>query len=297
MKIFRYLFEAMVAYGIYGISRLLSVEASSYLVGNFTKLIGPLLKAHKIAKKNLAFAFPEKSDKERAVLLDKVWENLGRAVGEFSFIGQCDKEQFKQYVEVEHEEILSEYLVKGKPAIFFSAHLANWELAPKTAAIHGTPLALVYRPSNNPLVEKLVRYVRRSYQSESIAKGKAGARDIMRCLKEGQPVGMLLDQKMNDGIAVPFFGRKAMTASAVVNLAKRFQCPVIPAQIIRKTGVNFKVIIHKPLVAKQIGDDKQDSYDFMCQINDMIEGWVRQHPEQWFWVHNRWPKEEPKEEK
>ncbi len=292
MKIFRYFFEAVVAYGIYGISRLLPVEASSYLVGNFTKLIGPLLKAHKIAKKNLAFAFPEKSDKERAILLDKVWENLGRAVGEFSFIGQCDKEQFKQYVEVEHEEILSEHLVKGKPAIFFSAHLANWELAPKTAAIFGTPLALVYRPSNNPLVEKLVKYVRRSYQSESIAKGKAGARDIMRCLKEGQPVGMLLDQKMNDGIAVPFFGRDAMTASAVVNLARRFQCPVIPAQIIRKNDVSFKVIIHKPLVAKQTGDDKQDSYDFMCQINDMIEDWVRQHPDQWFWVHNRWPKEE-----
>lgn len=290
MKSLRYLFEALLAYLSYGVVRCLPVGVASWSIGTLAKLIGPYLKAHRTAEKNLTTIFPEMQDKERRDLLAKMWENLGRTVGEFSYIGRASASDYEKIVTLEGKENIEKYLASGQAAIFFSAHMANWELAPKTAAISGTPLALVYRPSNNPLVEKLVKDVRACYQSEAIAKGMSGARDIMKCLKNGQPVGMLLDQKMNDGIAVPFFGRDAMTAPAVATLARKFKCPVIPAQIIRLEGVRFKVIVHPPLYANDSGDASKDTYDFMCQINRTMEGWIRQHPEQWFWVHNRWPK-------
>ncbi len=290
MKKLRYMIEAALAALSYALLRILPVTVSSYIFGKLARLIGPLFKANKTANKNLKHAFPEMEEDVRASLIKDMWENLGRTVGEFSYIGRCNKEEFERVVQVQGAEYLKEHLAAGKRVIFFSAHMANWELAPKTAAIYGTPLALVYRPSNNPMVEKIIKHVRKSYQSESIAKGRAGAKEILRCLKNGQAVGMLLDQKMNDGIPIPFFGRDAMTAPAVATLAKKFECPVIPAQIIRTNGVGFRVIVHPPMYVNDTGDATADTVNFMTQINQMIEGWVREHPDQWFWVHNRWPK-------
>lgn len=292
MKSIRYICEALVAYGFYAILCCLPASWASAMLGWLAVKMGPFFKAHRIAKQNLQRVFPEKTEADIREILRKMWNNLGRTVGEFPFMASCSEKEFYEKVTIENEDYLKQYFKKGQPVIFFSAHLGNWELAPKTAAIYGQPLALVYRPSNNPLVEKLVHHVRRHYQSEAIPKGLSGARDVMRCLKQGKSVGMLLDQKMNDGIAVPFMGRDAMTAPAVASLAKKFKCPVIPAQVIRLDGVRFKVVIHPPLFATESGDSKEDTYQFMLRINQLMESWVREHPEQWFWVHNRWPKDQ-----
>ncbi len=294
MKSFRYVLEAILAFLSYGIISLLPVRLASFLLGKFACLIGPNLKAHQTARENLTKAFPHMNETECKDILHRMWENLGRTIGEVAYISRCSYGDYQRFVEVEGVEYLTKFLKQGQAAIFFSAHIANWELTAKTAAMYGTPLALVYRPSNNMWIEKLVMHVRKHYQATAIAKGFAGAREVIKCLKEGQPIGMLLDQKMNDGIAVPFFGRNAMTAPAVANLARKFKCPVIPAQIIRKQGVKFKVVIYPPLYPQNSGDAAADTLAFMTQINQMMEKWIRENPEQWFWVHNRWPKNSPK---
>jgi len=100
---------------------------------------------------------------------------------------------------------------------------------------------------------------------------------------------MLVDQKMNNGIAVPFFGRPAMTAPALAQLALRFDCPVVPARVVRLNGAHFQLIVYPPLEVAKTGDREHDTLTLMTQVNTMIEGWIRERPEQWLWLHNRWP--------
>jgi KDO2-lipid IV(A) lauroyltransferase len=102
---------------------------------------------------------------------------------------------------------------------------------------------------------------------------------------------MLVDQKMNDGIAVPFFDRPAMTASAVAELALKFRCPVVPLRCERLGGAHFRVTALPPLLLPDTGDRIADSYSLMLNINQLIESWIREHPEQWLWLHRRWPAE------
>lgn len=291
MKQIRYFLEACVAYLFYGVFRLLPMKWASAVAGKLARYVGPKLSlSQKVADKNLQRAMPELTAEDRQRIIADMWENLGRVIGEFPHLGGMSAEKYHHLVDVKGEEILPEFLASDKPAIFIAAHLGNWEFAPKTAAVYGAPLALVYRPANNPYVEKLIHFVRRHYQTKPIAKGVTGARQILSELKAGRPIGMLVDQKMNDGIAVPFFGRDAMTAPALATLARKFKCPVIPAQIIRKGGGRFETVVHTPIYVSQSDNAEQDIYDFMLTVNQMIEGWIRENPAQWFWVHNRWPK-------
>ena len=112
----------------------------------------------------------------------------------------------------------------------------------------------------------------------------------MKALREGKHVGMLVDQKMNDGIAAPFFGIEAMTAPALAMMALRFKCPVIPARVIRTRGAHFRIELSPPIYAEETGDKNADIRAFTARVNGILEAWIREHPDQWLWLHNRWPK-------
>ena len=100
---------------------------------------------------------------------------------------------------------------------------------------------------------------------------------------------MLADQKMNDGIAVPFFGRPAMTTSALASLALRFECDVLPARVERLGGAHFRLTVFPPLSLARSGDHHADVDTLMARVNETLEVWIRDRPEQWFWLHRRWP--------
>jgi KDO2-lipid IV(A) lauroyltransferase len=125
---------------------------------------------------------------------------------------------------------------------------------------------------------------------EMIAKGPSGVRGLIKAIKSGNSIAMLVDQKMNDGIEVPFFGKPAMTANAIAKLSLQYNYPIIPCQIIRTKGSYFKAVIHPPIDYSKSGEAEKDCYNIMLKINQVIEGWVRENPEQWFWFHNRWKK-------
>ena len=108
-------------------------------------------------------------------------------------------------------------------------------------------------------------------------------------LAEGRHLALLVDQKMNDGIAVPFFGRDAMTAPAAAQLALRFGCAIMPARVERLHGARFRITMSPPIAAPRTGDRHADMRAIMGEINRVIEGWVRERPEMWLWLHRRWP--------
>src|SRR5215831_8894392 len=129
----------------------------------------------------------------------------------------------------------------------------------------------------------------RGDRGEFIPKGPIAARRAIAALRRGMHLGLLADQKMNDGIPVPFFGRPAMTAPALAALALRFDCDVLPARVERLTGAQFRLTVFPALPLSRTGDSHADTAALMAQVNGILESWVRDRPEQWFWVHQRWP--------
>ena len=150
----------------------------------------------------------------------------------------------------------------------------------------------VYRGLNNPWLDRLLGRYRAALGSRYHAKGATAARAMVAALKRGDSVGILVDQKLNEGIALPFFGRDAMTSTAPAKLALRFRAPVLCIRLERLGGANFRLTVRPPLPLPDSGDADADTESVTRQINAVVEGWIRERPEQWLWLHRRWPREE-----
>jgi len=172
--------------------------------------------------------------------------------------------------------------------IFFSGHLANWEIAMLAGVQYGIPVAQIYRGGNNPLLDRMIARFRGD-GAELIPKGTVAPRRAIAALRRGTHLTLLADQKMNDGIPVPFFGRLAMTAPALAVLALRFDCDVLPTRVERVDGVRFRLTVFPPLALLQSGEPDADAAALMARVNAILESWIRDRPEQWLWVHRRWP--------
>lgn len=285
---FRYRLEAMIARTLWSLFRALPVDMASTVGGTLLGWIGPLTKQHRIARRNLERAFPEKSPEEIDVLLRDMWNNLGRSLGE---VPNMDRilDRAAGRVVVEGATHIVDMKNDGKPGLFASAHLANWEVGGLAVAREGLRGHVFYRAANNPLINELYAKIRSMVGGEQLPKGRDGARRALQLLKQGEHLGVMVDQKMNDGIAVPFFGRPAMTAPAIAQLAYRFDCPVIPVQVVRTGAARFVVTVHPPLEVSKDLPPQEAQYQMMVTVNTFLEDWIRQNPAQWLWVHRRWP--------
>ena len=281
--------EAGFAFLFYWLFRSLPIDISSGLAGWIARNIGPKLKVSMVAQQNLKRAFPEITPQDLKRTITEMWDNLGRVVGEYPHLPILLKQGGGQRVEIigaEHIDMLRD---DNKPGIFFMAHIGNWEFSGLASEARNLPVDRVYRQANNPLTEWLLRRGRAGVDGPLIPKGRAGAKKIIKSLKAGNHLAMLVDQKMNDGISVPFFGIEAMTAPAIAQLALRFDCPVVPVRVKRLNGAYFQVIVKPPLSFSPSGNQKPDIHEFMKLVNLEIESWIRETPGQWLWVHNRWP--------
>jgi Kdo2-lipid IVA lauroyltransferase/acyltransferase len=172
--------------------------------------------------------------------------------------------------------------------IFFSGHIANWEIAALAAVQYGISVAQIYRAANNPLVDRMIARFRGD-RGEFIPKGPVAARRAIAALRCGTHLTMLADQKMNDGISVPFFGRPAMTAPALAVLALRFDCDVLPVRVERLDGAHFRLTVFPPLPLSRSGEPHAEAAALMARVNATLEVWIRDRPEQWLSLHRRWP--------
>ncbi|BAE52898.1 lysophospholipid acyltransferase family protein [Paramagnetospirillum magneticum] len=278
--------EALGARAVWALFAALPVDAASGLGGWLGRSVGPLLGGvNRIARKNLKAAFPEKSEAEITVIIRGMWDNIGRVAGEFPHLDKIANERV-ELVGAEYIDLLRD---DGQPGIFISGHVGNWEINGAVAALRGLPLHLVYRAANNPHVEDLYRKGRASISTTMIQKGPEGARQALMVLKKGGHLGMLVDQKMNDGVPVPFFGRDAMTAPAQAAFATRFKCPLVPARVERIGGAHFRVTVLPPMDFPHTNDNHEDNRLLLVRINALLEEWIRERPDQWLWVHRRWP--------
>ena len=279
---------AAVAVG-YAVFAALPLDAASALGGWLARTFGPKLGLSRRAAANIGKAFPAKPPTEVAAIVRGMWDNLGRVAAEYPHLGEIGIYGGEGRIQVVGAENVDRMRDDGRPGIFFSGHLANWEILSLAATQRGVPLERIYRAANNRLVEWLYRRRGVGVEGALIPKGAAGARQLVRSLEKGKHLGMLVDQKMNDGIAVPFFGHDAMTAPALADLALRFDCPVVPARVERLDGARFRITIYAPMELARTADRRADLAAAMAKVNALFERWVRERPEQWLWLHNRWP--------
>lgn len=289
-KYIRYPFEGILMVVIFPLVCILPFSWTSALFGVLTSAFGRFSKISRRAVKNYQMFFPRATQQEAALLVDKVWNNFGRSIGEYHKLRLYNVYESERF-EVQGVEHIDRLIEDGKPGIIFSAHLASWEPAIMAATQRGLKLSQLYRTLNNPYVDKIVRWGQERIGQEVLTKGSKDGRRLVQVLKEGGHLFMLVDQKMNNGIAVPFMGRLAMTPPAPARLALKFDCPLVPARVERIDGkARFRITYYPPLSYERTGDLNRDVYQIMKQVNETIEGWIRERPEQWLWLHQRWPK-------
>lgn len=280
----RYALETFCAYVFYGFFRILPVEMASGTGAALMGAIGPRMGVTRVAQKNLDLAFPEKSAAEKTQIIKEMWQNLGRVIAEYPHLDRIWKN-----VELVGQEHLQDARDSGDAVIFWSGHLGNWEVTPMAARKNGIDIQLVYRKPNNPGVDGLLRHARSKTGAVGhIAKGAAGAREIFSCLRKKGAVGILIDQKLSEGVAIPFFGQDALTTTAVAQFALRLGCRLHPTCVERLDKTKMQVTIYPQTPVPATGDAEADLHQLMQAMNNQLEGWIRARPQDWLWIHKRW---------
>jgi Kdo2-lipid IVA lauroyltransferase/acyltransferase len=252
----------------------------------------------KIAERNLSMALPELGQEEKHLVVRGFFMNLGRLLGEFTQLPKLNRNNISNVVVYDGFENYASSVQRGKGTLFLTAHFGAWELCPFAHAVYGYPLKFVVRPIDNPLIDRLVNHYRTFSGNEIIAK-KNSLRDILEALKKNQGVGILIDQNTTPdaGIFADYFNIPACTTPSLAAIALRTDATVVPGVLIwdeklRKHRLHFE----RPVELVRTGRTQIDIAKNTLRFNQILEGLVRQYPDQWLWGHRRW-KTRPPEEK
>ena len=278
---------------LFAFARAIGPERSSDLGGWIARVLGPLVPAHRTAMANLRAAYPDKSEAEIRGIAGSAWANLGRTGAEYAHLGALldyDPDNPEagrtEVVGIEHFLALRD---DGKPGLIFSAHLGNWELPAICAARFGLEATAVFRPPNDPGVARIVHEVRSGTMGGLAASAGQGAAFAMTgVIERGGHLGQLIDQHFTRGIPVDFMGRPAFANPLLAKLARHYDCPVHGVRVIRLGGHRFRLELTPPLVLPRDPDGLVDVAGAVQAMQRVVEGWVREHPEQWLWMHRRW---------
>jgi KDO2-lipid IV(A) lauroyltransferase len=285
MKTLRYAGEAALLTLLLGLCGLLPVDAASAMGGWLGRTVGPRLAASRKALDNLKHAMPELDEPARSQVIRDMWDNLGRVMTEYPHLEKIARTR----TTVTNMELFDRVRDDGKPAIFIAAHLANWEVLGPTASIQcGFPLDVVYRAPNNPWSDRLLKKMRAIGKDvRSAPKSRAGARTLLKSLQDNRHVGILFDQKYNEGVPAPFFGRPAMTSAAFIHFVQKFDCPLVMIHLERLGGAHFRATALE-LPYKDGNGKLLPTQEVLAAAHGILENWILARPGQWLWLHRRW---------
>ena len=268
--------------------RLLPVDAASATGAWLFRRLGPLTGWHRTTLRNLKICFPEWDEAERQRVAHAQWENVGRVLIEFFMMDKIMADPTR--VELIGREKLDSLVATGRPIVFVSGHFANWEVMAAAKTVAGIEGVLAYRGANNPYIDAKMRESRRRYGVNLFApKGVEGGREVMAALKAGLSVGVLTDQKYWEGLRAPFFGHLVPTQHAPVRWAMRFGAHLQPGWVERIGGARFRVYVGDEIALPLAGGGPTDIEAGVTAINAFIEARARARPQEYWWVHRRFP--------
>ncbi|HVV40914.1 MAG TPA: lipid A biosynthesis lauroyl acyltransferase [Nitrobacter sp.] len=280
--------------GLLRTTRYFDPIKTANLFGRVAQMVGPLLREQKIARANLTAAFPEKSPAEIETILAGVWNNLGRIGAEIAHldhIWDLDPEHLgngRVEIEPNSQKLFERLRDDGKPALIFASHLGNWELPAVAAAAHGLNSTVLYRRPNIASADKAIHALRALNMGTLMPASHDAPFKLAQALQNGEHVAMLVDQYFTNGVEVTFFGRTTKANPMLARLLRQVECPVHGVRIIRLPDHRFRAELTEEIPPVRDADGEIDVRGTMQVITSVIEGWVREHPDQWLWLHRRW---------
>ena len=286
---------ARVLLGIFGaLPRRASLCLAQGLAALAYRSLGHL---RRTATRNLNLAFPHWTSEQTREVVRGVFRNFGRLLVEFARLPKLDRQNISEVVVYDGFDHFAESLRRGNGTLFLTAHYGAWELCPFAHALYGHPLKFVVRPIDNPYLDRLVNAYRTASGNQVIRK-KDSLREMLKTLKQNEGVGILIDQNTtrDAGVFVDFFGRPACTTAVLAALALRTGATVVPGVLIWDSARQIhRLRFEPPVEMVQTGDRRADIMENTARFNKILEALVRQHPDQWLWVHRRWKTRPPGE--
>jgi KDO2-lipid IV(A) lauroyltransferase len=289
---FRQWLIAQTIFGLMSFLKLFPADGGIRFADWMTRKIGPYMRRHQLMLTNLRNAFPEKSDEEIQRIAVESWGNMGRLAAEYVFLDRLfdfDPERTEPgRVEVSGIPIFLDLRDNPRPFIVFTGHTGNFELLPVAGAAFGLTVTVLFRPPNNPYIAQKVFDFRSARMGHLVPSHAGSSFALARQLEAGSGVGVLVDQKFRKGLKTTFFGREVKTNPLLPKLVRQFNCEVYPARCIRLPGNRYRLEIEERM---DMPRDERGNLDLPAaaqMLNDKVEAWVRENPEQWLWYHDRW---------
>ena len=283
---FRYFLEFFIFKIIIFLLFPFSKKVSAKIISNSFMFLGQLSKYNKIAQNNCKMIFPNLNEEEITKIINKSWKNLGHNLFELTFLKKLLKDKNK--IEIKGLEILENIKKENLPVIFFSIHSSNWEVCVPFLDHNDFKTGAIYRHINNTFFDRYIYKQRtsslRTKDSFYTPKGKVSAKEILEGVINNKNIFLLVDQKDSAGTEVNFFGKKVKTQTGFLKIARKYNLKIVPMKNIRLPNNNFQITFEQPLLHNniEVSDDKK-----MLEINSIIEKWIRQNPDNWFWQHKR----------
>jgi Kdo2-lipid IVA lauroyltransferase/acyltransferase len=270
--------------------RCFSPERATAIGMRVTRLLGPVLPMWDKVARNLAIAFPERSERERRCLQGEVFAHLGAAIAELVLSDRIWAERDRRL------EFVADPAIRGlqpgaSPMVLVTAHVGAWQLANFVGAHYGFTVSTLYAPESNPLFGDIVLGLRSQLPVRWIPN-RGGIWRLMEELRAGHSVGMAADTRLDEGEAVPFFGQSAMSNTVPARLALKLGCELVPVRVERLGGARYRVSTGAPILPRDAAAPQaEQARDMSAQINAQFERWIRETPGEWMCLARRFPKE------
>ena len=290
--------SAQLFFGLIAFLKLFPADAAINAIERMGRFFGMRYPRTRRARENLKLAFPEKSDEEIEQILSDMWGSLSRTAAEYAYLDRIfdfdDQTDEVGRFEIAGIPNFAELKYMDGPAICFTAHTANWEVLPISAAAYGVNVTALFRPPNNPYIAKRVLAARHTAMGHLVPSKAGAAWALADILREGGKVGLLVDQYYKKGLPITFFGRRTRGNHLIAKLARQFDCPVYPVRSIRLPNGRFRIEMQEKLDIPRDDKGRVDVQALTQKVNDIVEGWVREYPGQWLWLHKRWRRDKKK---
>ena len=282
MKNFYHLTQYVVIFILFILFKIVGFKASSNFGFFIGKYLGPLFRPKSSIINNLKKAQISGDYKKIAT---NVLGNYGRIFAEYVHLKNFKNDRLNNHITIEGREYLERIKNKKQSVVFISGHFNNFELMAMQIDKVGVDCAAIYRPLNNPYLNKIMEKIRkRDICKKQIKKGRSGTREIIKFLKKGTSIALMVDQRVREGEKALFFKHLATTTTIPAQLIKKYNCDLVPIYIERKNKFDFKMYVSKPI---KINKNKS-SDEITLFINKILEKMILKNVDQWIWTHDRW---------
>ena len=284
MKKLKHLVQYIIIYIFFLIFKIIGYKNSSNLGNIIGKFIGPIFRSKLSIIENIQKAKINKKINPHKIASD-VLGNYGRIFAEYIHLKDFKNGKLNKYISIEGLEYLESIKQNKQKVVFVSGHFNNFELMAMQIEKAGINCAAIYRPLNNPYLNKIMEKIRvRDICKNQIKKGRAGSREIVKFLAKGTSIALMIDQRVREGEKVPFFNNMASTTTIPAQLIKKYNCDVVPIYIERNRSNYFKMYISKPIKINK----SKNIYEITKYLNLILEKMILKNLDQWIWTHDRW---------